>query len=175
MAQSLVKKYHYTGGGANTATFRHGLLDPLKNVRGCAWWLPPTKGAAQSVYPEGDWKSVLALSRLVLDPDVPKNGASFLLGRSIRLIRHDPRWECLVTYADEGQGHRGTIYLATNWERQGFTKPEAQWVDPLTGRIVAKKAGPKSRTKKEMETLGYEIKGRFRKRRFRMVIGSNIS
>lgn len=33
-------------------------------------------------------------------------------------------WPCLVTYADEWQGHNGSIYRADNWDSVGTTKRE---------------------------------------------------
>jgi len=164
--QELVRAYHYAKGGSNTATYMHGLF-PIgafweDECVGIAWWLPPTKSAALATYP-GDWRGVLCLSRLVVVPDVPKNGASFLLGRSMKMIDRE-RWPCLVTYADEWQGHTGAIYRATNWDECGLTKPEATWV--LGGRLIARKAGPKTRTKAEMESLGAMMVGRFSKKKF---------
>lgn len=168
--QEMVARFHYSGGGSNTAVFRHGLFRlGLPKPVGCAWWIPPTKNAAKATWPS-NWRAVLALHRLVVAPYVPTNGASYLIGRSIRLIRQDRRWECLVTYADESQGHAGTIYQATNWEYCGVTSSEAQWVDPETGRFVARKAGPRTRTKAEMEELGYKMIGRFKKHKYRMVL-----
>lgn len=164
----LVATYHYAKGGPNTAVFRHGLFhrdDPLTCL-GIAWWLPPTKVAANAVWPT-NWRAVLTLTRLVIAPEVPQNGASYLLGRSVRHIRRDPRWECLVTYADESQGHTGAIYRAAGWEYMGMTASEARWVDS-DGRQVSRKAGPVSRTVAEMRALGCRIDGRSRKHRFRM-------
>lgn len=170
--RELVQFEHYARGGSNTATFRHGLFAKSDFMRclGIAWWIPPTKGAAIATFPEGDWKKVLSLSRLVIMPDVPSNGASFLLGRSIREIRKSGNWKCLVTYADEWKGHTGAIYRATNWEYVGKTKPEAVWTDPRTGRMVARKAGAHTRTKAEMEALGYRCEGYFAKHKFRMLL-----
>jgi len=175
--RELIAAHHYAKGSANTATFRHGLIqnsgtDGLLcgRVVGCAVWIPPTKSAALATYPQ-DWRGVLALSRLVVLPDQPTNSASFLIGRSIRLIRQDPRWKCLVTYADDYQGHAGTIYKATNWESCGKTAPHPTWVD-CDGRMVARKAGPKTRTRAQMEQLGYTMIGRFSKHKFRIVLES---
>ncbi len=166
----MVAAYHYAKGGPNTAVFRHGLFrdgDPMTCL-GVAWWLPPTKVAAHAIWPD-NWRGVLTLCRLVVHPDVPQNGASFLMSASVRLIRQDPRWECLVTYADESQGHTGAIYKAAGWEQSGRTSQEARWVDP-DGRQVSRKAGPKSRTTDEMLSLGYRVAGRSCKRRFRLVL-----
>lgn len=171
-ARLMVRKHHYARGASNTAVYLHGLYRTGESKPyGVAWWIPPTRSCAEANYPEGDWKRVLALSRLVLDPSVPTNGASFLIGRSVRLIRQGAAWECLITYADEWQGHTGAIYAATNWDYRGKTKPQPTWVDPRTGRMVAKKAGPKTRTSQEMKALGYVLLGSFRRHRFRMLLG----
>ena len=162
--QVLVAEHHYARGGSNTATYRHGLFraDEPETCLGVAWWIPPTKSAALATYPN-DWRKVLALSRLVIVPGVPTNGASFLLSRSRKMIDRR-KWPCLVTYADEWRGHTGAIYLADNWKPQGKTTPEAVFV--LDGRMVARKAGPVTRTRAEMEALGAVLVGRFAKNKF---------
>jgi hypothetical protein len=170
LCREKVVKYHYSRSGSNTATFRHGLF--LKSSPECcigiAWWIPPTKSAALANYPK-NWKAVLVLSRLVVDPGVPKNAASFLIMQSVKLIRQDGRWEYLLTYADEWQKHSGGIYKATNWTPLGKTNPEATWVDS-EGRMVARKAGPHTRTKAEMLALGHKMIGRFSRHRFGMAL-----
>jgi len=78
------------------------------------------------------------------------------------------RWPCLVTYADEWQGHTGSIYKAANWCEVGRTAPEATFVKD--GRMIARKAGPRTRTRQEMESLSAEMIGRFAKRKFVHII-----
>jgi hypothetical protein len=172
-AVALIERLHYAAGAANTATFRHGLYRreawPL-DVVGCALWMPPTRTAAEASLREAGmddstWQGVLALSRLAIEPDVPTNAASFLLGRSVRLIRADPRWSLLVTYADEWQGHTEAIYLAAGWEYVGMTKAERVYV--RDGVMVARKAGPNTRTHADMLALGAECIGSFPKHKFR--------
>jgi hypothetical protein len=168
----LIVEYHYAKGGPNTGVYRHGLFfkgDPV--CVGVAHWLPPTKVCAESVVrgTDRDWRRVLSLSRLAISPAVPQNAASLLIGASLRRIRSEGKWMSLVTYADESQGHSGAIYRATNWEYIGITKPETIWVD-ADGRMVAKKSASKSRTQEEMRALGYRIKGKFKKHKFRMLL-----
>jgi hypothetical protein len=98
---------------------------------------------------------------------MPKNAASFLISKSIGLIRRDGRWDYLITYADEGQGHTGTIYRATNWEYKGLTTSEAVFVNEQ-GRMVSRKAGPHTRTRDEMAALGCRNAGSSCKHRFVM-------
>src|SRR5690625_66240 len=172
VAKRLVYHHHYAKGGSNTATYLHGLFQKgafwVRECYGVAWWIPPTKSAALATYPD-DWEGVLALSRLVMRPDAPFNACSFLLARSVKLI--DPkRWPCLVTYADEWQGHEGTIYKASNWEYCGMTKPEATYTK--NGMMIARKAGPRTRTRQEMIDLGCELEGSFAKHKFRLVRGN---
>lgn len=161
----LVEANHYARGASNTRTYLHGLFprwaDNAEPV-GVAWWIPPTKSAAKNVAGEG-WRGVLALSRLVCEPDVPRNGASFLIAKSISLIDR-ARWPVLLTYADDWQGHSGGIYRATGWREDGRTAPEPTY--QIEGRMVSRKAGPKTRTHADMLNLGATMVGRFSKIRF---------
>jgi hypothetical protein len=168
VCRDMVERYHYAKAGSNTAVFRHGLFRRTEPdvCRGVAWWIPPTKSAALRNYPS-NWRAVLALSRLVIHPDEPQNAASFLIAQSIKLVRQDARWEFLLTYADEWQQHSGAIYKATNWQPLGKTTPEVTWVDSK-GRMVARKAGPRTRTKDEMLALGCRVIGRYARHRFGM-------
>lgn len=163
--QQMVKDFHYAKGGSNTAVYMHGLYRKLDNkLVGVAWWLPPTRVACESVNKE-NWKKVLSLTRLVIHPDVPTNGCSFLISKSVMLIRKDSRFVSLVTYACESQGHTGAIYKATNWIYVGRTSATPRWLDPITGRQVACKA-TKNRTKSMMLALGYILQGSFHKHKF---------
>lgn len=167
MGVELVAAHHYARGASNTAVYRHGLFrreNPLECL-GAALWIPPIRRAAESV--SDDWMGVLVLSRLVVAPEVPHNGASFLLGRSIRLIRGERRFHTLITYADEGQGHRGGIYRATNWEYLGARKTRETWID-AAGRMVSQKSGSRTRTVSDMEALGYRRIGNSVKHKFVM-------
>jgi hypothetical protein len=133
-----------------------------------AWWLPPIKAAAEATW-GGDFREVLSLSRLVIVPGVPKNAASFLLTRSVRLIAADGRFRCLVTYADTWRQHTGHIYRVSGWEYLGLTGPEPTYVDG-GGRMVSRKAGPTTRTRGEMEALGCTMVGEFPRHKFRLVL-----
>lgn len=156
-AVRLIRSQHYAQGAPNTSTYRHGLYRvttsyPLVgDLLGVALWIPPTRTAAEHVAGD-DWQGVLALSRLVVDPEVPTNGASFLLGRSMKAIDRD-RWPVLVTYADTAQGHTGAIYKATNWRCDGETAAGDLWED-ATGRMTSRKHGGRTYTKAEMEAMG---------------------
>ena len=165
VARQLVEQHHYARGASNTAVYVHGLYhQSTGQLHGVAWWLPPTRVAAESVN-RVEWQRVLSLSRLVMLPGTPANACSFLLARSIRVIRRERRFATIVTYADESVGHTGGVYRAANWSYVGRTGPHPKWVDPASGRQVAVKA-TKSRTKAQMEQLGYQRVGSFHKHKF---------
>lgn len=155
-AESLIRGLHYSRSCPNTSTYRHGLYlgqdGFLAPLRGVALWIPPTKTAAQAIAGD-DWQGVLSLSRFVVAPEVPTNGASFLLGRSMRKIDRK-RWPVLVTYADTNQGHTGVIYKATNWREDGPVPAGDTWRTP-DGQLVGRKRGAFTRTAAEMRALGY--------------------
>lgn len=164
-ARAFIEEHHYAKGCSHTRVYGHGLYRRGDaTLYGVALWLPPTRPAAESVNRE-HWQKVIALTRLACRPDAPKNAASFLLGRSVALIRADGRFLSLVTYADERMGHTGAIYRASNWTYCGRMKGSPAWVDPATGRQVATLA-TKSRTTAQMRALGYEQVGVFGKHKF---------
>jgi hypothetical protein len=163
--QEMVREYHYAKGGSNTCVYMHGLYNKEDGLLyGVAWWLPPTRVACESVN-KRSWKRVLSLTRLVILPTTPSNACSFLLARSVKLIKEDGRFVSLVTYADEAQQHTGAIYKAVNWTYVGRTGPYPKWIDPASGRQVAVKA-TKNRTKQTMVDLGYERIGSFHKHKY---------
>jgi len=163
-AQHLVKNFHYAKGGSNTAVYTHGLYKiGTSDIFGVAWWLPPTRVACESVNKE-NWKKVLSLTRLVIVPEAPKNACSFLLSKSVEMIKRDKRFVSLVTYADEAQGHLGGVYRAANWEYIGRTGPYPRWINK-DGMQVAPKATT-NRTKAQMQALGHEKVGSFYKHKF---------
>jgi len=172
-ARKLVEKYHYAKSATNTGVYTHGLFKKEECFfeqwcLGVAWWLPPTKNAAIATYPEGDWKKVLSLTRLVIAEGVPKNACSFLLSKSMKMI-DSSKWKCLVTYADTWQNHTGGIYKATNWEYMGLTKPSTVFVNE-SGRMMGRKRGGKNLTKKELIESGFKDNGAFCKHKFRMIL-----
>ncbi|MCI0335391.1 MAG: hypothetical protein L0228_19460 [Planctomycetes bacterium] len=169
MAQALTRRFHYSAGGSNTRVLVCGLwrrgdwLD--RDCHGASWWLPPTKTTGGSLAPDNP-QGVLALSRLVVVPGVPRNACSFLIRHSMRFIDRN-RWPVLVTYADEWQGHDGGVYKALRdcgWQEDGRTKPERTYVK--NGVMVSRKRGRRTFTHTEMLAMGCECVGSFRRKRF---------
>lgn len=167
-ARGIVEQWHYAHGAANTAVYAHGLFCtgsflPL----GVVWWLPAVRGSVDKYNP-GGVSSSLMCHRLAINPMVPSNAASFLLGRSIRLIKQDARFDFLITYADTWRGHSGAIYKATNWEYQGLSVPTPVWVTSEGTQLSRKYGGGGSYTHAQMIARGGVLKGYYAKHVYTM-------
>ena len=151
-AVDFITETHYAKGAPNTAVARHALIRKLDDrMMGVALWLPPTKNAAASV--SEDYRAVLALSRLCVHDEAPRNAASFLLGRSMRMLDRE-RWPVLLTYADTALGHTGAIYKATNWTRLGEVPGSDNWINSA-GVRRGRKRGGRNYTAAEMREMGF--------------------
>jgi hypothetical protein len=67
--------------------------------------------------------NVYELTRLWVDDSVAKNGESFLIGNTLRLLDK----EIIVSFADSSQNHLGIVYQATNFFYTGLS---AKFKDP---------------------------------------------
>jgi hypothetical protein len=67
--------------------------------------------------------NVVELTRLWICDSVPKNGESFLIGRTIKSCGK----EIVVSFAEIDQGHVGTVYQATNWLYTGLSAKRTNW------------------------------------------------
>jgi hypothetical protein len=161
----FMRRWHYSQGASKVAVARHGLYPAglFGELSGVALWLPPIVAAARKVGGD-DWRGVLSLTRLAVLPGMPTDAASFLLGRSMKLIDRE-RWPILVTFADTRLGHTGAIYKATNWRCDGPVAAGATWMLP-NGTQVGSKRGARNLTVDEMRAMGAERLGDLPKIRF---------
>ena len=120
-ADGFITKHHYSKGMGRVSSVRLGLFRKVDMLMmGAAVYMMAPRGVSKR-YKTGA-KDILALSRLAVAPLVPCNGASFLIGASIRYIaQHRTDIKMLVTYADGMQQHTGAIYRASNWTYDGQT------------------------------------------------------
>jgi hypothetical protein len=152
-AVAVIRAWHYSLSAPNTGqTFGlyRCVTDGLPPLMG-ALWLPPTRRAAEAVA-GGEWAGVLALSRLAVAPETPRNAASFLLSNSMRQLDR-ARWPVLLTYADTRHGHTGAIYKATGWRLDATTTAGSYFVKD--GRQVGRKRGRRNLSAAQLRADGY--------------------
>ena len=129
-AADMVCRMHYSGGCSNTSVLAAGLMNADHEMMGAAVWMPPAPGAAKWAAKRFgcDSSKVITLSRMVIHDTVPRNGASFIIGWSVKELRR-MGWRVGVTYADPLEGHTGLVYLACNWARVGSSAATPRWTD----------------------------------------------
>lgn len=67
--------------------------------------------------------NVVELTRLWVCDSVPRNGESFLIGRT---LKHAGK-EIVVSFADASLGHVGTVYQASNFLYTGLSAKRSNW------------------------------------------------
>ena len=129
----LVLRHHYSGRVPGIK-YCWGLLRGAKIVGCVVFSIPASYTLCNGVCGPGYREYVLELSRLVILTR-QKNAASFLVGRSLRLLPN----AIVVSYADcnEHVGHVGYVYQATNWLYTGHGNAEPIWINPRDGTIVS--------------------------------------
>jgi len=114
--RAIFEDNHYKAGHMGGAIAFCFALEYKGIVIGGAVYGPPRHASS---YGDG----VTDLRRFALVDDAPKNSESFFLGKTIREIKKHGLANKILTFADETQGHHGTIYKACNFKLIGETPP----------------------------------------------------
>lgn len=106
------------------------LIDEGRNIRGVVTYgVPCSSTLLKGICGEDEAHNVYELNRLWIDPKAPKNAASRLVGRSLKMLDK----EIIVSFADTSVGHVGYVYQATNFLYCGlsakFTDPSVNGMD----------------------------------------------
>tara|TARA_R110002110_G_scaffold138903_2_gene325241 strand:+ start:421 stop:1125 length:705 start_codon:yes stop_codon:yes gene_type:complete len=147
-ARDFIIAHHYAKGCSQTACLSMGLVErSTGRLVGAAMWMMPAAGTVKKFVGSENPRAMMALSRLAIHPDVPTNGATFLVAGCIREIKRRrhlrtrnllgsvPAYplynglRCLITYADEMEGHTGGIYRAGGWLSEGRGQAAYRWRD----------------------------------------------
>lgn len=100
-------------------SYAFGLFDEdLVGV--CTFGKPASNQLCEGIAGKENKSLVFELNRLCVDDNLEKNVLSYFVGKCLKLL---PNPLIVVSYADEGQGHYGYIYQATNWLYTGRTTP----------------------------------------------------
>jgi len=123
MAQEVVVANHYLHRKA-PCSYAFGMFDPSGQIVGVViYGVPASSTLLKGICGADEAKNVYELTRLWVDDSVPKNGESYLIGNTIKLLDR----EIIVSYADSSQKHTGIVYQATNFIYTGLS---AKFKDP---------------------------------------------
>ena len=78
------------------------------------------------------------LIRLWVHPDAPKNTASFVVSRSLKMLPEQVG--LVVSFADSGQGHAGYVYQSLNFYYCGMSGEGIRYVDSSGVEVTARLA-----------------------------------
>lgn len=123
-ATEMVVEHHYLHRkGPCSAAF--GLIDPAGGLQGVVTYGTPASAALRRGIAGPDRAGdVIELTRLWVDDSAPRFGESFLIGRTVRKAGKP----IVVSFADSGEGHIGTVYQATNWLYTGLSAKRTDWM-----------------------------------------------
>lgn len=131
VAKDIIVKKHYTHAWTaaryclgiyykTDEEDKFGNCDKLVGV--LVYGFPVGARAATSISEMLTKDNVLELTRLYVDDGYGSNIESNALSKSFKWLRdNDKNIKVLISYADNGQGHLGKIYQATNWRYEGVS------------------------------------------------------
>ena len=99
-------------------SYAFGLYENTQLVGVVTYGVPASPSLCMGVCGEEHKDIALELNRLCLNDGI-KNGASFLVGKSLQML---PKPTIVVSYADTSMNHIGYIYQASNFIFTGTTK-----------------------------------------------------
>ena len=123
-AMEIVVANHYLHRKA-PCSMAFGLFhkDSLDCLGVVVYGTPASSSLRKGLCGVNEVENVYELTRLWVDDSVPKNGESFLIGNTLRLLDK----EIVVSFADKAQNHIGVVYQATNWIYTGLSAKRTDW------------------------------------------------
>jgi hypothetical protein len=155
-ARDYIKENHYSHGCHNGASPCFGLFDNDSLIGVLMFATPCSERVRASIFGVEHKKHVTELHRLHILDCTPKNTESWFISRCLKLIKQikSEIW-AVVTFADQTEGHEGTIYKATNAFRLGNSPPMRFYIDK-TGRLRHPRQNGKNIGLKEAEGMGWK-------------------
>jgi hypothetical protein len=128
VAKEVIIKNHYTHAWTackHSLGIYHKVSDSVfgdeKLIGVVIYGHPVGRLAHSSVSSEIKQHEILELTRLWIEDGWGKNIESYSISQSFKWLKeNDKDIKVLLSYADVGQNHNGTIYQATNWLYQGL-------------------------------------------------------
>ena len=120
IAGELIRQHHYTGTMPGGTKLSFGAFGGTRLLGVITLGVGPTNAFALVDGAEPD--DCLTLTRLWLADELPANSESMIIGMVLRAVKVQTDVGFLITYADPGYGHVGTIYQATNWLYTGVSQ-----------------------------------------------------
>ena len=124
-ATEMMVKFHYLHR-RGPASESFGLFNEMGALVGAiTYGVPASPSLCRGLAGPEEVQHVIELTRLWIADVTPKNAESFLIGRSLKML--SPEKHIVVSFAEIGAGHVGTVYQATNWLYTGLSDRHVEW------------------------------------------------
>ncbi|APV44773.1 hypothetical protein Dform_01451 [Dehalogenimonas formicexedens] len=119
-AKSILVRNHYLHSMPGGTQLAFGVLQGNRLLGAITFGSGPAHAyrLVQGANPE----DCMTLSRLWLSDELPSNSESRVISIALRALKKHTKTKFIVSYADPGQGHLGTIYQATGWIYTGLSE-----------------------------------------------------
>lgn len=137
----------------------YALLDGDNCIGALSYTKPPSPHLCRSICGHEWAAEVWELARLVIDAPHRRNLASHFMAQTFKQL---PTPRILVSFADTGRGHVGTIYQAANWIYTGISKGYSSKSFVVDGKVLHNRARSKrSESREEMARIETTDKHRY--------------
>lgn len=126
-AKPLILNKHYAQR-MPSVSYAFGLFKGAELVGVCTIGKPASPSLCTGLLGRDYAHLVYELNRLIVIEGLPKNTLSYFVGKVQRALRNKDM--VIVSFADEGAGHQGYIYQATNFIYTGKTKERTDKYTP---------------------------------------------
>lgn len=122
-----IKNKHYAQR-VPSVSFAYGLFEDAELIGCLTIGKPASNALCEGVLGKEYKQRVYELNRLITKDGLKRNVLSWFVSKVLRELKKENL--ILVSYADEGVGHCGYIYQATNWLYTGKTKERTDKYTP---------------------------------------------
>jgi len=129
---------HYSGVMPDAVQEAVAAFDGLTLVAAVAFGPGGNAATFNAVFPGSTSSTARELVRLWVIDGAPKNTASFVVARAMRLLPADV--SLVVSFADSGQGHLGTVYQSLNFRYLGMSSEGTRYVDSSGVEVTSRLA-----------------------------------
>jgi hypothetical protein len=128
-AAIVYRRWHYLGDQGFISRINFGAYFE-QVIEGAISYGPPNATDLDGYWTRHTQEQWWEIKRLVMSPKCPKNSESRFIAITMKLLRRLVEVRGIVTYADDGQGHVGTIYKASGFTSLGMTAAKSDfWVN----------------------------------------------
>lgn len=129
-AYHYFREHHYSHSCSPNPFPCYGLFNGKDLIGVLAFHIPTSENLRKSILGDADKKCVLELHRLFVIDGTPKNTESWFIGKCLKFLKKEiPTIKAVVSFSDPTEGHKGTIYKATNFKFEGQGSPATFYRD----------------------------------------------